>query len=162
MHPYQFTLLNAQDQLIVEQSIKDLTYHAEFLDLLMLDRSAKIQIHIGGAYQNKRESISRFIARLEMLHPLIRKRLVIENDERSFTIEDCLQVNKRTVIPVLFDSFHHSILNNSESIHKTLEQCSHTWKRNDGPPMIDYSSQNSSGKRGNHAKRINQTDFKVF
>ena len=28
--------------------------------------------------------------------------------------------------------------------------------------MVDYSSQNSSGKRGYHAKRINQTDFKVF
>ena len=71
MHPDQFTLLNSQDQRIVERSIKELTYHAEFLDLLMLDRSAKIQIHIGGAYQNKSESISRFIARLEMLHPLI-------------------------------------------------------------------------------------------
>ena len=162
MHPDQYTLLNALDQRIVERSIKELTYHAEFLDLLTLDRSAKIQIHIGGTYQNKSESMNRFIARLEMLHPLIRKRLVIENDERSFTIKNCLQVNKTTEIPVLFDSFHHSLLNNGESIRKTLEQCSHTWKRGDGPPMVDYSSQNSSGKRGNHAQSINQTDFKVF
>jgi len=48
MHPDQFVLINAEDNGIVERSIEELQYHAEVLDLMRLDETAKIQIHIGG------------------------------------------------------------------------------------------------------------------
>lgn len=160
MHPDQFTILNALDPAITERSKKELLYHTQFLDLLELNQSAKIQIHVGGVYGNKEKSIERFIEHYNSLFNSIKTRLVIENDERSFSIDNCLQISHITGIPVLFDSFHHSILNNGESYREALDKCSKTWKNKDGPPMIDYSSQNPEGKSGNHAQHIDLIDFK--
>jgi UV DNA damage endonuclease len=49
MHPNQFTLINSINDEIFARSKKELKYHAEILDLMKLDTSAKIQIHVGGA-----------------------------------------------------------------------------------------------------------------
>ncbi|WP_245618772.1 hypothetical protein [Methanogenium cariaci] len=48
MHPDQFILLNAKDPEVFGRSVHELAYHAEVLDLLNLDMTAKIQLHIGG------------------------------------------------------------------------------------------------------------------
>jgi len=47
MHPGQYTVLNSQDPGILTRSIKELQYHADVLDALDLDVSAKIQMHVG-------------------------------------------------------------------------------------------------------------------
>jgi UV DNA damage endonuclease len=106
MHPDQFVLLNAPDTGVLERSIADLTYQSQVLNLLGLDDSAKLQIHAGGVYGNKTASMERFIKNYERLDETIRRRLVIENDERLYTVSDCLTIHKRTGIPVLFDVFH--------------------------------------------------------
>ncbi len=56
MHPDQFTLINSIKEDIFERSKNELTYHAQILDLLKLDTSAKIQIHVGVAYGDKRRA----------------------------------------------------------------------------------------------------------
>jgi UV DNA damage endonuclease len=61
MHPDQFVLINAKDESIVERSISELDYHCDVLDLLGLDETAKVQIHVGGVYGDKSESMKRFV-----------------------------------------------------------------------------------------------------
>jgi UV DNA damage endonuclease len=63
MHPDQFVLLNSPNDKIVQSSIRELEYHCQVLDLMGLDSTAKVQIHVGGAYSNKEESIERFISK---------------------------------------------------------------------------------------------------
>ena len=53
MHPDQFVLLNAPDKGILQRSIADLVYQVQVLDLMGLDRSAKVQVHVGGVYGDK-------------------------------------------------------------------------------------------------------------
>jgi len=67
MHPNQFILINSIDKKILERSVRELTYHTEILDLMGLDTSAKIQIHVGGVYGDKKRSKQRFISRFEKL-----------------------------------------------------------------------------------------------
>ena len=49
MHPDQFVLLNTTDEGVLRRSIADLVYQVQVLDLMGLDNSAKVQIHVGGS-----------------------------------------------------------------------------------------------------------------
>jgi UV DNA damage endonuclease len=162
MHPDQFIVLNSKNEGIVSRSINELIYHTDVLDLMGLDFDAKIQLHVGGAYNDKQRSMDRFINVYENLDDKIKNRLVIENDHRLFSISDCIYINERTGIPILVDSYHHSILNNFETINDVLNKTKKTWKRKDGIQMLDYSSQQPDGKIGNHAESIDINDFRNF
>jgi UV DNA damage endonuclease len=162
MHPDQFVLMNTPDEGVLRRSIAELVYQVQVLDLMGLDNSAKIQVHVGGVYGNKTASIDRFVKQFELLDPSIRNRLVIENDERLYTINDCLIIHERTGIPLIMDSFHHSLLNNGEKFADLLKPVGQTWKVTDGIPMVDYSSQETGKRTGAHAEHIVPDDFRQF
>lgn len=162
MHPDQFTLINSLDEAIFERSRRELLYHARVLDAMGLDRTAKIQIHVGGVYGDKEASIARFVERYRMLKPEIVDRLVVENDEKCYSLQDCLAIHRRTGAPILFDAFHHSILNHGEDLPACLEMVAPTWDSRDGIPMVDYSIQAWDKPAGSHAESIDIEDFRSF
>ena len=173
MHPDQFVILNSPNSRIVENSINELKYHCMVLDAMRLDETAKVQIHVGGVYENKQDAIDRFIRTFnsisKFLDGSIKKRLVIENDDHLYSLKDCLSINQQTDVPIVFDSFHHQLFNSQEPMRIALEKAMSTWKMSrDGFPIVDYSSQNSvKGKenkvrKGKHADRIDLTLFKKF
>lgn len=162
MHPGQYTLLNSPSEEVVTNSVRDLNYHADVLDLLGLDASAKIQLHIGGRYGDPAAALKRFVVNFNNLEERVRRRLVIENDERLYALADVIAVYERTGAPVLFDVFHHSVLNRGESLHQALEISRKTWRAADGLPMVDYSSQLIDGKIGAHAQHLDEGHFVEF
>ena len=181
MHPDQFVILNSPDNKIVENSINELKYHCKVLDTMCLDDTAKVQIHVGGVYGNKLEARDRFIKTYNNNSKLvdddndsIRRRLVIENDDRLYSLKDCLQINQQTGIPIVFDSFHHECYSNEEQppllLQIALQKAMSTWKSTkDGLPIVDYSSQdtrnkrdNKSNRKGKHAETIDTTLFRKF
>ncbi len=162
MHPDQFIVLNTKKDDVLQRSIQELEYHATFLDALGLDRTAKIQLHVGGVYGDKQESMNRFVKHFDLVSKNVKQRLVIENDERSYMVKDCLFISDQLNIPVLLDVFHHLIYNNGESVQEVLREIKKTWKHSDGIPMIDYSSQEKNQKIGKHAQHIDRIDFSRF
>jgi len=162
MHPDQFVLINSIDDEVFKNSLRELIYHAQVLDLMELDFSAKIQIHIGGVYGDKEKSIKRFIERFWKLDEFIKKRLVIENDDRFYNLKDCLQINSQTGVPILFDNFHHELNNSGETISEAFKLFTTTWKEKDGIPMVDYSSQQKGKQKGKHVDSLNLEHFKNF
>jgi UV DNA damage endonuclease len=162
MHPDQFVLLNAMDERVLQRSIADLRYQVQVLDLMGLDPSAKVQVHVGGMYGDKQAAIERFLSQYDLLDTAIHERLVIENDERLYTISDCLAIHEQSGIPIIADAFHHSLLNNGESFLSLLTPVRNTWKGKDGVPMIDYSSQEPGKRFGAHATHIVEEDFRQF
>jgi len=162
MHPDQFTLINSLDNRVFENSVRELVYHAQVLDLMELDTSAKIQIHVGGTYRDKDSSMIRFVERFEKLGEIVKRRLVIENDDSRYSLRDCLQISAKTGVPVLFDVFHHGVNSSGETIREASGLFTKTWKEKDGLPMVDYSSQKAGHRMGKHAEAINLEHFGEF
>ncbi len=162
MHPDQFTLINSVDNRVLENSIRELVYHAQVLDLMELNTSAKIQIHVGGVYGDKEKSLRRFTKRFEKLDEIVKRRLVVENDDRRYNLRDCLQMSGEAGIPILFDFFHHEVNNFGETVKEAFELFISTWRPDDGLPMVDYSSQLAGDKKGKHTETIDLGNFRKF
>jgi UV DNA damage endonuclease len=164
MHPDQFILLNAKDPDILGRSIAELAYHAEVLDLLGLDTTAKIQLHVGGVYGDRDAGIGRFVERYLGLEEPILRRLVIENDDRRYTARECLRIHAETGIPVIFDTLHHRVFHgdSEETAGDIYPDIAATWGPHDGIPMVDYSTQDPDGRPGKHAATIDIPDFLRF
>lgn len=162
MHPDQFVLINSLRRDVVEKSIMELDYHCRVLDAMKLNSSAKVQIHVGGVYASREKSAGRFIENYRLLPGAIRKRLVIENDDRSYGLQDCISLHKETGVPVVFDSFHHECLNNKERLIDAIRDAGETWQNADGILMTDYSSQEKGMRKGKHAESIDLGLFEKF
>lgn len=162
MHPDQFIVLNAKRSAVVKNSVRELAYHADVMDAMGLGKKQKIQLHIGGMYGDKKASMARFVKRYEELPIGVKKRLVIENDDRIYNIADCLDISGRTGVPVLFDYFHHRLNPSETEFKEALKLVKRTWRSRDGIPMVDYSSRRKYGSPKGHAESIDMGDFKRF
>ncbi len=162
MHPGQYTLLNSPRPKVVKAAVADLLYHARVLALLGLDRSAKIQIHVGGVYGDKKRAMERFTRAVDQLPPEVRERLVVENDERFYTLSDVLAIHRKTGLPVVFDAFHHELNPDEKGLSEALEAQKETWRPEDGLPIVDYSSPLPGGRMGSHARSLDEAHFLRF
>ena len=164
MHPGQYTVLNSIDSDVVSRAILDLDYHCRVLDCLGADCSSKIILHIGGVYEDRKAAVGRFAENYHLLSPEVKKRLVIENDDRSFCAEEVLEIAKSLDMPMIFDVFHHKVLPSSQekSLKAWIEEVAKTWKKEDGSPKIHYSQQNQGKKPGAHSETICLSEFIDF
>jgi UV DNA damage endonuclease len=92
----------------------------------------------------------------------VRRRLVIENDDRLFSLEDCIALHEATGVPVLLDVFHHGLNGDESSPLDCLRRAAGTWSGEDGPLMVDYSSQEPGDRVGTHAQSIDTKHFRKF
>lgn len=164
MHPGQYTVLNSLDEGVVERAVLDLEYHTQFLDALEVDNSHKIILHIGGVYGDKQAAIGRFVKVYNQLSSEVKNRLIIENDDRLYTIEDVLEVNKKTGAPVVYDNLHNAC--NPSHLDKTDKEwialAAKTWNTEDGKPKTHYSQQRKDARLGAHTQTIYIEPFKNF
>ena len=164
MHPGQYTVLNSLDEGVVERAILDLEYHTQFLDALEVDGSHKIILHIGGVYGDKLAAMDRFVKVYNQLSPDVKKRLIIENDDRLYTIEEVLEVSRNTGAPVVYDNLHNTC--NPSHLDKTDKEwialAAETWNVEDGKPKIHYSQQRRDARLGAHTETIYIEPFKNF
>ena len=156
MHPGQFTVLSSPNPGVVESAIKEIDWHVRFLDALDVDDSCKVIIHIGGAYGDKPSAMQRFVAVASGLPERHRARLVIENDERTYTAEDVLTISEQTGLPLVFDWLHHRANpGRAEDEAGLIARCFSTWRAEDGIPKIHLSSQVPHGPTG-QARRLDR------
>ncbi|MCC2547653.1 UV DNA damage repair endonuclease UvsE [Hymenobacter sp. BT175] len=162
-HPDQFVVLNSPSADIVQRSVAELVYQGSMLDLMELDSTAKLQIHAGGLYGDREVALERFIATYHTLPEAVKARLVVENDDRLFSLRDCLRLHEAVGVPILFDNFHHECLNHGEPMTEALRLAAATWHpERDGVLMMDYSSQSVGERKGKHTSSLDEAQFRAF
>ena len=85
--------------------MRDLDYHEEMLSLLKLpeqqNKDAVMIIHMGGTYGDKQAALDRFKENYVKLSPGVKARLVLENDDVSWSVHDLLPVCEELNIPIV-------------------------------------------------------------
>ena len=75
-HPGPFNKLTSPREEVILRTIRDLEIHGEIFDLMYLPRTtyAKINIHVGAAYDNKPMAIDNFCKNFQRLSEAVRTR----------------------------------------------------------------------------------------
>lgn len=162
-HPDHYTVINTNSDRVWEASIKDLDYHVRLFEAMGLeDFKYKLVLHIGGVYGDKQSSIERFIASFRKLPERIAKRLVLENDDKTYTALEVLNICKELKVPMVVDVHHHNCINNGEELKKLLPEIFSTWDNEYFVPKVHFSSPKSSNEFRSHAEDINVDEFYEF
>lgn len=155
-HPGPFNKM-AGSGATLKNTIKDLETHSEIFDLMGLPATHwhKINIHVGGAYGDKEESIRRFAQNFSLLSQNLRGRLSVENDDKAglYTVADLVPLHEMTGIPIVFDYFHHHLHPGIQTEEEAFHAAFATWKVK---PVFHYSSsrrenEDPSAKQESHA-----------
>ena len=132
MHPGPYHCLASPTPKVVERTIKGLNKHAEQFDMMGFEPSNynKINIHVGGAYGDKKAALKRFCENFELLGDSTKKRLVIENDDspNEFSVKDLFDGIYQVIgIPITFDYFHHKFNTGNMTEEEALKMAAITW-----------------------------------
>ncbi|WP_282939391.1 UV DNA damage repair endonuclease UvsE [Paenibacillus sp. RC67] len=170
-HPDHFTVLSTPREVVLHNSLADLDRHVGMLEAMGLDESAKCNIHVGGTYGNKATASKRFIERFTNLTDRIRHRITLENDDKTFTALETLQICEEVGAPMVLDIHHHQV-NHEEGKGNAAElwpRILQTWRNEKAqgsdqplPPKIHVSSPKNDKDPRSHADFIDAPALLAF
>lgn len=159
-HPGQFNVLGTPNLQALRTTIYELHIHATIFDMMECDQDSTMVIHGGGVYGDKEKTIDRWCRNYMKLPIHIRRRLVLENCEKNFNLEDCLRISERVSIPVVLDNHHFDCYNKLHPdnphpypIEYYIPLVLETWQRRGIRPEFHISEQ-GNGKTGHHSDFI--------
>ena len=141
-HPDYWCKLASDSEDTTERAVTAVEYHADWLDLMGLDRSPYygVNVHIGATYGDKDATADRFCETVERLSDGARQRLTVENDDKRnlWSVPELAErVSDRTGVPVVFDYHHHSFTDRGYTYREAFEIAADTW--GDVRPAVHYS-----------------------
>ena len=165
----QFTQLGSPRKVVVDNAIRDLDYHDEMLSLLKLppqqDRDAVMILHMGGTFGSKEETLDRFRDNYAKLSQSVKNRLVLENDDMSWSVHDLLPICQELNIPLVLDFHHNNIIFDKGQIREGTKDIMEfypvvreTWTRKNITQKMHYSESTPAAitrmQRRKHSPRV--------
>lgn len=163
MHPDQFAVLNSERREVIEETRQILKSHHRLLSMMGIN-DGKLILHVGSCQGGKEESIKRFIREFRRIPKEIQKRIVLENDDKMFTVLDVLSLCKTLGIPMVLD-YHHFLCNNKgEKIENYLTAIFATWNGTGLVPKVHFSTPKNRTKKDmrSHSEYIDGMAFAHF
>lgn len=160
-HPDEFNVINSINQKVVENTTINLMRQVEWFEEFDYEEG-KMVLHIGGATGGKENGIERFINNFSELPIKIKERIIIENDDKSYTAKETLELCKILNIPMVLDVHHHNCNNNGEKIEDLLEDILNTWNNEKLQPKLHFSSPREKENDRKHSDFINAKEFLEF
>ena len=153
-HPGPFTVLGSPNPDVVNKSIIGLERHSEMFDMMGFEPSFenKINIHIGGMYGDAQATADRWIKAWMSLSDNLKKRLVIENDDKPgmWSVQMLYDYFYTVIgIPITFDYFHHTFHTDGLTEEEALRLAATTW-----PEGITQCTHYSESRREEKRKTL--------
>tara|TARA_R110002020_G_scaffold117110_1_gene267814 strand:- start:83 stop:1024 length:942 start_codon:yes stop_codon:yes gene_type:complete len=141
-HPGPFNKLCSPNEQVVLNTIKDLEVNGRMMDLLCQPRSpwAKINIHVGAAYNDKPTALATFCKNFHRLSDAVKTRLTVENDDKEslYSTKELYDgIFKQIGIPIVHDYHHHHLCTGGLSQQDAVELALQTWGI--VVPVVHYS-----------------------
>ena len=158
-HPGQYNVVGTPCPNAYAQTVRDLSYHAEVLDRIDAGHDSVMVVHGGGVYKDKEATKKRWCEQYLQLPEAVRRRLVLENCERCFSIKDCIDIAKQVPVPLVFDTHHfdcYALLHPDETFDAPdhyIPFILETWSRRGIKPKFHVSEQ-GPGRCGHHSNYI--------
>ena len=150
-HPNQFTLFTSPREEVTTSAVGDMAFHYKMFEAMGVEMDSYINIHIGGAYGDKTETIKRFHKQLKMLPSDIKAQMTLENDDKTYNASETLKACEQESVPFVFDYHHHIANLCEEPIDELMPRIFATWDRTGLPPKIHISSPKSEKAFRSHA-----------
>lgn len=161
-HPDHFTVLNTPRKEVFQSSVKDLIRHVRMLHAMGLNEAYKCNIHVGGAYNDKEAAGQRFINRFKRLDKRIQAHICLENDDKTFTAKETLEIAQTVQVPMVLDLHHHRCNHHGETLEDLFPLIAKTWEDEFFPPKIHVSSSKNEEDIRSHADYVNLDDIVPF
>lgn len=161
-HPDHYTLLNSKSKDVIDHSIADLERHVKMFELMDLDERAKLVMHVGGSFKDKAESLQRFQTTWERVPEHVRKRVTLENDDKTYTALETLSLCETLGIPMVLDIHHHRCNPGGENLRDLVPRIFRLWAPTGLVPKIHVSSPKSEDDIRSHADFIDLDDLLPF
>lgn len=156
-HPDQFVVLNSEREHVVASSLAELELQSGIADLVGADT---ICLHAGGASGGRDQALQRLRRGLDRLSLAARTRLALENDDRTFTVQDLLPLCREEGLPLVYDVHHHRVNGDDLSLADATELAGTTWRNRE--QWVHISSPKDGWQAANvrsHADYIDPDDF---
>lgn len=160
-HPDQFNVINSVSPEVVENTKNNLWFHTNLFEDLNYPLG-KMVLHVGSGAGGKEKSLERFKENFTNYPKEITSKIILENDDKTFTAKETLKLCKELGIPMVLDAHHHLCNNDGEDIKSLLGEIFHTWKNENLPPKLHFSSPKETPTDRRHADFINPDEFISF
>ncbi|MFC4322049.1 UV DNA damage repair endonuclease UvsE [Litchfieldia salsa] len=161
-HPDHFVVFTTNDKEILRQSLKTLRIHEALLKGMGIDREHRCVIHIGGAYDDKEQSLEQFISNWGDIPVEIQRLIMLENDDTTFNLQDALYLCEKLSVPIVFDYHHHLAYHENQDWEVEWERVLGTWKDSKLPLKMHISSPRNEKEFRAHADYIDPSMFMDF
>ena len=157
-HIDEYCVLNSVKKEVVLNSIKILNNLVIVMNMFNVDYD--IIMHIGSKQDGVNKSINRFIETFKLLSDDVKKRIILENDDKSFNVYQTLRLCESIGVPMCLDIHHHYVNRCSKNIEYYLERIYKSYKGR--LPKMHFSSPKSKKEKRSHNEYINTLDFMNF
>ena len=138
IHPGQFVSIGSAKETVRNNSIKNLEYHGQLLDLMGLpqDYSCPINIHVSNGTKDCNETANHIKNSIQLLSNSVSNRLVFENEQHGCWHPQNLR-KLFPEIPITFDYHHFRLNDGGIDVGEAVRITSESWPNND--PVQHYS-----------------------
>lgn len=119
-------------------------------------------LHLGGTFGDKAATLDRFRENYKSLSQSVKNRLVLENDDVSWSVHDLLPLCEELNIPLVLDFHHHNIIfdntqlrEGTQDIMSLYPRIKATWDRKNIRQKMHYSEPTSAAITGRERRKHN-------